>query len=91
YHYHRGEYEIAFAEALKFNFPELFWDPLMRATALGQMGRASEARTAVDELLKLVPDFAINGPRIIGRYVKVDALVDKIIEGLRIARMADLD
>jgi len=91
YYYHRGEYENAFTEALKFNYPELFWDPLMRAAALGQMGRASEARTAYDELLKLVPDFADSGPWIIGRYVKVDALVDKIIEGLRIARMADLD
>lgn len=27
--YRRGEYENAFAEALKFNYPEVFWDPVM--------------------------------------------------------------
>jgi len=91
YYYRRGEYEDAIDEALKFNYPELFWDPLMRAAAFGQMGRAFEARTAVGELLKLVPDFANHGPRLIGRYVKVDAMVDKIIEGLRKAGWADLD
>ena len=32
-YYHREEYENAFTEALKFNCPELFWDPLMRAAA----------------------------------------------------------
>jgi adenylate cyclase len=91
YYYHRGEYENAFAEALKFNYPELFWDSLMRAAALGQMGRASEARTAVDDLLKLIPGFVNSGTQLIGRYVKVDDLVDKIIEGLRKAGMADFD
>ena len=34
YHYHRGEYENAYAEALKFNFPDLYLDPLMLAVAL---------------------------------------------------------
>ena len=61
----------------------------MRAAALSRMGRASEAKTAVGELLKLVPDFAENGPRLIGRYVKVDALVDKVFDGLRKAGLAD--
>ena len=91
YHYHRKEYEHAFTEALKFNYPELFWDPLMRAAALSQMERASEARTALGELLKLVPDFADSGPRMIGRYVKVDDLVDTIVAGLQKAGLAARD
>jgi adenylate cyclase len=89
-HYRRGEYENAFAKALKFNYPELHLDPMMRAAALGQLGREDEARAAVSELLKLVPDFATRGRRLISRYVKVDDLVDKIIEGLRKAGLADL-
>jgi adenylate cyclase len=90
-YYRRGEYENSFTEALKFNYPELFWDPVMRAAALGQMGRGREARTAVDELLKLEPDFAAHGRRLIRNYVKVADLVDKIVEGLRKAGLVDID
>ena len=79
HYYSLGEYENAFTEALKFNFPELFWDPTMRAAALGQLGREQEARAAVSELLKLEPDFARRGRQLISRYVKVDDLVDGII------------
>jgi len=90
-HYRRGEYEKAFTVALKFNYPELFWDPVMRAAALGQMGRAHEAETAIGELLKLVPDFTGRGRRLIIRYVKVDDLVVKLIEGLKKAGLDDID
>jgi adenylate cyclase len=89
--YSRGEYENAFNEALKFNYPELFWDPLMRAAALGQMGRENEARAALGELLKVEPDFATRGRLLINRYVKVDDLVDSVVEGLQKAGLADLD
>ena len=88
--YRRGEYENALAEALKFNYPELFWDPVMRAAAFGRLGRQSQAKTAVGQLLKLEPDFATRGRLLIGRYVKVDDLVDGIIDGLRKAGLADL-
>ena len=90
-YYRRGEYENAFAEALKFNFPELYLDPMMRAAALGQMGRQNEAKAAVSQLLKLEPDFATRGRTLISRYVKVDGLVDTIIEDLRKAGLDDLE
>ena len=90
-YYRRGEYENAFAEALKFNFPELFWDPVMRAATLVQLERQNEAKAAVSQLLKLEPDFAARGRSLISRYVKVDDLVDKIIEGLRKAGLTDLE
>ena len=91
YYYHRGMYESAFSEALKFNFPELFWDPLMRAAAFGQMGKKEEATVAVDDLLKLEPNFINRGRSMINRYVKVDDLIDGIIDGLRKAGLADLE
>jgi adenylate cyclase len=56
-YYRQSDYENAFGEALKFNFPDLFFDPLMRAAVLGKMGKVHEARKAVEELLELVPDF----------------------------------
>ncbi len=90
-YYRRGKYENAFAEALKFNLPGLFWDPVMRAATLGQMGKEHEARAAVGELLKLEPDFVTRGRRLISHYVKVDDLVDMIIEGLRRAGLVKLE
>lgn len=88
--YRRGEYDKAIAEALKFNFPQLYLDPMMRAAALGQLERQREAKSAVSQLLKLEPDFTTRGRLLISRYLKVDDLVDKIIEGLRKAGMVDL-
>ena len=87
-YYRRGEYENALAEAQKFNFPGLYLDPMMRAATLGELGRQKEATTAVSQLLELEPDFATCGPQLISRYVKVDALIDRIIEGLRKAGLA---
>ena len=89
-YYHRGEYENAYTEALNFNFPELYLDPMMRAAALGQMERQKEAKTALSQLLKLEPNFATRGRVLIGRYVKVDEIIDTIIEGLRKAGLVDL-
>ena len=88
--YRRGAYEKSFAEAIKFNFPALYIDSMMRAAALGQMGKGKKARSALGELLKLVPDFSTRGPELIRRYVKVDDLTDAILEGLRKAGLADI-
>jgi len=88
--YRRGQYENAFAEAIKFNYPELYLDPMMRAAAFGQMGRQSDAKSAAAKLLELEPDFPTKGRRLISRYVKVDELVDKIIDGLKKAGLGNL-
>ena len=88
--YRRGEYEDALAEARKFNFPELYLDPMMRAAALGQLGSVRDAKTAVGELLEMVPDFAAKSRQLIGNYLKVDGLVDKIMAGLQKAGLRDL-
>jgi adenylate cyclase len=88
--YNRGEHENALTEALKFNFPETYLDPMMRAAVLGQLGRPDEANAAMNHLLKLVPDFATRGRGLIGRYVKIDSLIDTLIEGLRKAGLTDL-
>jgi adenylate cyclase len=89
--YRRGQYENALAESIKFNYPDMFWDPLMRAAAFGELGKQKEASIALGQLLKLEPDFANQGRRLISRYVKVDALVDNIIVGLRKAGLPDIE
>lgn len=88
--YRRGDYESALAEALLFNYPDLFWDPLMRAAALGQLRRTGEAQTAMRQLLDLVPDFAEVGTELIGGYVKVDELTGKLMDGLQKAGLDNI-
>jgi len=89
--YRRDDFEAALAEAQKFNYAEFYWDPLMRAAALGQMGRQEEAKKAIDQLLKLVPNFRRRAHPMIGSYVKVDDLIDKIIVGLQKAGLGGLE
>ena len=74
--------EQAFLETANFRRPMLFWDPLMKAAALGLLGRIAEGRQAVAELLKLKPDFQRDGPRLIRNYIKFDEILERAIEGL---------
>lgn len=90
-HFRQREYEKAYADALKFNFPELFWDPLLRATALVRLERPEEATAAIGQLFGLVPDFATSGRRLIEGYVKVGDLVEDLVAGLREAGLAELE
>jgi adenylate cyclase len=88
--YHQERYAEAYGEALKFNCPDLFWDPLVKAVALCRLGQSEEARMAIDDLIRLVPQFAANGRSWIGRYVKVKAVVETLVADLRKAGLVDL-
>ncbi len=81
--YLHGDYDAAYQASLKFNMPKLFWDPLERAAALGQLGRISEAELAIGELLKLRPDFADHPRRYLECYILQDELVEHVLDGLR--------
>jgi adenylate cyclase len=80
--YRLGNYEDAYANAIQFNLPGLYLDPVMRSAALGQMGKTQAARSALDELFELVPDFAARGRQLVGRYVKVEDLIEALFHGL---------
>ncbi len=81
--YLNGNYDAACQVSLKFNMPMLFWDPLERAAALGQLGRISEAQQAIGEMLKLRPDFADHPRRFLECYILQDELVEHVFDGLR--------
>ncbi|MGD0826910.1 MAG: hypothetical protein ABSA09_02340 [Desulfobaccales bacterium] len=85
YFYRQGRYMEALQEAQQFQMPQLFWDPLLRAAALGQLVREREADQAVAELLQLKQDFPTKGPFLIGCYVKFKDLADALLDGLRLA------
>jgi adenylate cyclase len=85
YFYNQGRYLEAFQEAHQFQMPQFFWDPLLRAAVLGQLGREREAAQAVAELLQCKQNFSTNGPFLIGCYVKFRDLTDALLDGLRLA------
>jgi adenylate cyclase len=82
YHFSEGRYEEAYQEALKFQSPQLFWDPLLRAAILGELDRLDEARVAVTELLRLKTDFPSCAKHLIGFYVKAEDQIQGLLDGL---------
>jgi TolB-like protein len=77
------DYEQAYLETLNFRTPTRYFDPLMKAAALGLLGKIDEGRQAVDDLLSLKPDFPRNGRRLLGHYIKFDEILDRTFVGLR--------
>ncbi len=80
--YRHGQFEEAFILAKRINNPTLYWDPLLRAAALGQLGRRADAEEALRELLKLRPDFITVGRELMTRTLFADDLVEMLMEGL---------
>ncbi len=62
--------------------PECHWDQLLKASACGHLGRIEEGQACVRALLALKPDFAQRGRILIGRYIKFEDIVERVIEGL---------
>jgi adenylate cyclase len=81
--YLQERYEEADQEARAFQMPQLFWDPLLRAAALGKLGKKPEANLAVQELLRLRPNFVTDGHFLMSCYVKFPRLFDALLDGLR--------
>ncbi len=78
----RKDYDSAYYEAKEYTLGN-FWGPLMRATALAYLGRMKKARTDVEQVLLIRPNFRQRGHWFITRYVKLEELVERITEGLQ--------
>ena len=88
-HFKRGEYDKAFARAVRINMPGLFWDPLLRAVALSRMGHVGEAQSAVRELLRLEPEFPERADRLLGKVIIADDLREQMLVSLHAAGLPD--
>jgi TolB-like protein len=86
--YHKGDYAGARTFALKMNMPGVMNMPgawLTKATTTaphGQLGEVEAGRKGVQELLLLMPDFALRGREELSKWYLPD-LVDSLMEGLR--------
>jgi adenylate cyclase len=88
-HYFRqGLFQEALVEAERIHAPGFFWGPLLRAAALGELGRGAEAAIAVRELLQLQPDFAGRGLDLMPRWVFSAENVQLLAAGLAKAGLA---
>jgi adenylate cyclase len=83
YFYLQDRCEEGYQEALAFQMPHLFWDPLLRAAALGRLGRKPEGARALAELLRLRPDFPTAGRFLIGCFARFPYLIEGLLDGLR--------
>jgi TolB-like protein/class 3 adenylate cyclase len=87
-HFHKGEYEQALECANRVDVPGLFWPFLVMASACGHLGRRTEAKAAVRDLLALDPEFAAHARSNIGTWHFASGLMDPILEGLRKAGLS---
>ncbi len=78
-----GNYKKAYQETLYFMMPELFWDPLLKASACGHLGRNEEGQAGFRALLTLKPDFAQRGRLLVSKGMVHENIAERIIEGLR--------
>jgi hypothetical protein len=58
---------------------------MVRASSLGNIGRLDEARTHLHQVREQKPDFAPRARELIRRSLKVDSIIDDLIDGLRAA------
>lgn len=76
------DFEQAYQETLSFRNPMIFWEPLLKASTLGHLGRAEEGRRCVEDLLALKPDFPERGRILIHRFIKYEHIAKSIADGL---------
>jgi TolB-like protein len=86
--YRQRDYARALFEIKKYHATEHFTPSLLRAAALGQLGRLEEARMAAAEVQRICPQF----PELADRYFRslsgFDSLSDHLKEGLHKAGLA---
>jgi tetratricopeptide (TPR) repeat protein len=89
-YFRKAKYEQALVEARKINMSGWFWDPLLRAATLGQMGRIKQAQAAYCELLAINPDFEKNSTYYINAVLMDDTLIERLFEGLYRAGLSEI-
>lgn len=79
---HCGEYERALAELDAYAPLHGYWLPLVRAAVLGLLDLGHEAAAHLDEVVSVKPEIGGRARELLRRTVKVDDVVDRILDGL---------
>lgn len=86
--YRQGDYEMAYAEARRIQNPNIFWDPLLRAASLGQLGRHKEAAVALQNMHRLLPSVPLL--ELIRRVFFSDENAEMLMDGLHRAGLKQI-
>jgi adenylate cyclase len=81
----RREYETALAETRTHRPFMGFWDGVMLAALLGKIGRIDEAKPQLEAALEQKPDLVGRVRELMRRGLKIDAVIDDLVEGLLLA------
>jgi adenylate cyclase len=82
-HLLRNDYEHALAVTRTYHPFISFWDDVMIAAMLGRLGRTDEAQPHVESARMQKPDLAGRAGELMRRALKIDDLVDDLVDGLR--------
>jgi adenylate cyclase len=77
------DYKEAYQETMHLRSPQIFWEPLVKAATLGNLGRLEEGKQCVEDLLTLKPDFPTRGRILIGRFIKFKDIAEPTVNGLK--------
>jgi len=86
-HLLRRDYETALAESRKYSPFMSFWDDVVVAAIFGKLGRADEGRPHIERVALQKPDFAGRARDLFRRTLKIEPLIDDLMDGLRMAGM----
>ena len=81
-HMRQKNYFEAYRETMRLKRPAIFWDPLVKASTLGLIGKYDEGEKFAKKLLEIKPEFPGKARDLIGRYIKFEEIVERVIEGL---------
>ena len=84
-HFDHGNYNEALQKANQIGLPDFFWDPLLKAATLAQLGQMEEAQKSYEQLLILRPDFAERSAYYIGTLILSSDLRQRVLDGLQAA------
>ena len=87
--YFRRDYEAALLSAKRYNLPGFYWHYVLLAMVYGQLGRLDEAQEAISNLTALYPGYSDVARFDIEKWIKDEALVAAILEGLEKAGLFD--
>jgi len=81
--YRKHDYRAALDIALKMNMPSYHYTHGALAAAYGQLGELENARTALRELLALMPDVATEARELYQKWFGPGELLEDVLDGLR--------
>jgi TolB-like protein/Tfp pilus assembly protein PilF len=88
--YRKRDYRGALNTTVKFNMPGLFYHHVNLAMVYGQLGKTEAAKKAVDDLLRLKPDFGSSARNELRKWLDHE-LVEHAVKGLRKAGLEIAD